>query len=175
MIDRGFVTYSNEAKHAMLGVPTTTLATFGAVSKETAIAMAVGALENAEVDLAVSITGIAGPGGATPGKPVGLVHFAAAARDGRITASRAPFRRDRTQHGAAAFGGRSLADAAGNGAPAKTGGQAAPRGQRLAAARGPQCATHRGETSGRATSQAEEALSDRRADYTGTWLSRARR
>jgi nicotinamide-nucleotide amidase len=84
VIDRGFVTYSNEAKHAMLGVPTATLATFGAVSQETAIAMAVGALETADVDLAVAITGIAGPGGATPGKPVGLVHFAAAARDGRI-------------------------------------------------------------------------------------------
>ncbi|KIZ41581.1 MULTISPECIES: CinA family protein [Rhodopseudomonas] len=85
VIDRGFVTYSNEAKHAMLGVETATLANFGAVSKETATAMAIGALEHAEVDLAVSITGIAGPGGATPGKPVGLVHFAAAARDGRIT------------------------------------------------------------------------------------------
>jgi nicotinamide-nucleotide amidase len=84
VIDRGFVTYSNEAKHAMLGVETATLANFGAVSKETATAMAVGALENADVDLAVSITGIAGPGGATPGKPVGLVHFAVAARDGRI-------------------------------------------------------------------------------------------
>jgi nicotinamide-nucleotide amidase len=84
VIDRGFVTYSNEAKHQMLGVSSTTLATFGAVSKETAIAMAVGALENADVDLAVAITGIAGPGGATPGKPVGLVHFAVAARDGRI-------------------------------------------------------------------------------------------
>ncbi|ABD07588.1 CinA-like [Rhodopseudomonas palustris HaA2] len=85
VIDRGFVTYSNEAKHDMLGVETATLTTFGAVSKETALAMAVGALEHADVDLAVSITGIAGPGGATPGKPVGLVHFAVAARDGRIT------------------------------------------------------------------------------------------
>jgi nicotinamide-nucleotide amidase len=85
VIDRGFVTYSNDAKHAMLGVETETLATFGAVSKETAIQMAVGALEQADVDLAVAITGIAGPGGAVPGKPVGLVHFAVAARDGRIT------------------------------------------------------------------------------------------
>ncbi len=74
VVDRGFITYSNEAKHAMLGVETSTLETFGAVSKETAVAMAFGALENADVDLAVSITGIAGPGGATPGKPVGLVH-----------------------------------------------------------------------------------------------------
>ena len=84
VVDRGFVTYSNEAKRAMLGVNATTLATFGAVSKETATQMAIGALERAGVDLAISTTGIAGPGGATPGKPVGLVHFAAAARDGRI-------------------------------------------------------------------------------------------
>ena len=84
VIDRGFVTYSNDAKRVMLGVNATTLATFGAVSKETATQMAVGALERASVDLAVAITGLAGPGGATPGKPVGLVHFAVAARDGRI-------------------------------------------------------------------------------------------
>jgi nicotinamide-nucleotide amidase len=80
VIDRGFVTYSNDAKRAMLGVEASTLTNFGAVSRETATAMAVGALERA----GVAITGIAGPGGATPGKPVGLVHFAAAARDGRI-------------------------------------------------------------------------------------------
>ena len=84
VVDRGFVTYSNDAKRTVLGVNATTLATFGAVSKETATAMAIGALEKAGVDLTVAITGIAGPGGATPGKPVGLVHFAVAARDGRI-------------------------------------------------------------------------------------------
>ena len=83
VFDRGFVTYSNAAKTAMLGVPSELIESFGAVSRETAQAMASGALARAGVDLTVAITGIAGPGGAMPGKPVGLVHFAAAARDGR--------------------------------------------------------------------------------------------
>ena len=81
--ERGFVTYSNEAKQAMLGVPAAVLERHGAVSRETAEAMAAGALAHAPVDLAVSITGIAGPGGAVEGKPVGLVHFGGAARRGR--------------------------------------------------------------------------------------------
>jgi nicotinamide-nucleotide amidase len=84
VVERGFVTYSNDAKHEMLGVPLATLRKFGAVSRETAEAMARGALKKSRAHLAVSITGIAGPGGATPGKPVGLVHFAAAARGGRL-------------------------------------------------------------------------------------------
>jgi nicotinamide-nucleotide amidase len=84
VFERGFVTYSNEAKQELLDVPGATLDRHGAVSRETAEAMARGALAHADADLAVSITGIAGPGGAMPGKPVGLVHFAAAARDGRL-------------------------------------------------------------------------------------------
>src|SRR5215468_2308701 len=84
VFERGLVTYSNEAKQTMLGVAPTTLAKHGAVSRETAEAMAKGALAHAPVDLAVSITGVAGPGGGSAEKPVGLVHFAAAARDGRL-------------------------------------------------------------------------------------------
>lgn len=84
VVTSGFITYSNEAKHALLGVSSETLATFGAVSKEAAVAMAKGALKKAKADLTVSVTGIAGPGGATRGKPVGLVHLAAVARDGRV-------------------------------------------------------------------------------------------
>lgn len=83
VFDRGFVTYSNDAKTAMLGVPADLIESRGAVSRETAQAMASGALAHAGVDLAVAITGIAGPGGAMPGKPVGLVHFAAASRGGQ--------------------------------------------------------------------------------------------
>lgn len=82
VFERGFVTYSNEAKEAMLGVRTATLLNQGAVSREAAEEMAKGALRYSQADLAVAITGIAGPGGGTADKPVGLVHFAAAARDG---------------------------------------------------------------------------------------------
>ena len=84
VVDRGFITYSNAAKEAMLGVPTETLARHGAVSRETAEAMAKGALAHSPADLAVAITGVAGPGGGSADKPVGLVQFAAAARDGRL-------------------------------------------------------------------------------------------
>jgi nicotinamide-nucleotide amidase len=85
VVDRGFVTYSNKAKQQMLGVPADTLRTHGAVSRETAVAMARGALGNGGADVVVAITGIAGPGGGGPDKPVGLVHFAAASRSGALT------------------------------------------------------------------------------------------
>ena len=84
VVDRGFVTYSNLAKHQMLGVPVATLEAHGAVSRETAEAMARGALGASAAHLAVAITGVAGPGGGSPDKPVGLVHFAAASRSGTL-------------------------------------------------------------------------------------------
>ena len=83
VVECGFVTYSNAAKMAMLGVPAATLTRYGAVSPATAAAMAKGALKNSPADLAVAVTGIAGPGGGSKQKPVGLVYFAAASRDGR--------------------------------------------------------------------------------------------
>jgi len=83
VVDCGFVTYSDEAKQKMLGVPAATLKRHGAVSGETAAAMAAGALNHSNADLAVAITGIAGPGGGSKQKPVGLVYFAAARRGGR--------------------------------------------------------------------------------------------
>ncbi len=83
VVECGFVTYSNAAKEAMLGVPAATLKRYGAVSGETATAMADGALKHCLADLSVAITGIAGPGGGSKQKPVGLVHFAAASRDGQ--------------------------------------------------------------------------------------------
>jgi nicotinamide-nucleotide amidase len=78
VVDCGFVTYSNEAKQLLLGVPAAALAAHGAVSRETAEAMAQGARAQSGADLAVAVTGIAGPGGGSAEKPVGLVHFAAA-------------------------------------------------------------------------------------------------
>ena len=83
VFERGFVTYSNTAKEEMLGVPRDLIAAHGAVSAEVARAMAQGALSHSRADLAVAVTGIAGPGGGTAEKPVGLVHIAAA-RDGKI-------------------------------------------------------------------------------------------
>jgi nicotinamide-nucleotide amidase len=88
VLDRGFVTYSNEAKIAALGVDAALIDRHGAVSAEVAVAMAEGALSHSLAQLAVSITGIAGPGGATPAKPVGLVHLAVA-RSGHPTVEEA--------------------------------------------------------------------------------------
>ncbi|MEM8574099.1 MAG: CinA family protein [Pseudomonadota bacterium] len=81
VFDRGFVTYTNAAKSEMLGVPAWLIEKHGAVSEEVARAMAGGALAHSNAAIAVSITGIAGPGGGTSEKPVGLVHFAAERRD----------------------------------------------------------------------------------------------
>lgn len=91
----GFVTYANEAKTAMLGVDAGLIAAQGAVSEAVARAMAEGALARSGADLAVSVTGIAGPGGGTAAKPVGLVHLAAAARGGATVAERHVFGGDR--------------------------------------------------------------------------------
>ena len=85
VFERGFVTYSNDAKHELLGVGTTLLETHGAVSQEVALAMAQGALEHSRADLVIAVTGIAGPGGATETKPIGLVHIAIARKDGAVT------------------------------------------------------------------------------------------
>ena len=80
VVDRGFVTYSNEAKAEMLGVDPVLIATHGAVSEPVARAMAEGALAHSRADITVAITGIAGPGGGSDLKPVGLVHFACASK-----------------------------------------------------------------------------------------------
>jgi nicotinamide-nucleotide amidase len=84
VFDRGYVTYSNDAKMALLGVPEHLLASYGAVSSQVAAAMAQGALSRADADLTVSITGVAGPGGGSADKPVGLVYFATAVQGGDI-------------------------------------------------------------------------------------------
>ena len=86
--DRGFVTYSNEAKTELLGVPAALIAQHGAVSEPVARAMAEGALARSSVHRAVAVTGIAGPGGATPGKPVGTVWLAIASAGAATSAVR---------------------------------------------------------------------------------------
>ena len=84
ILDRGYITYSDESKHEMLGVSRDILKTHGAVSRQTAEAMVRGVLGHSRVHLAVSVTGIAGPDGGSDDKPVGLVHFAAATRTGKL-------------------------------------------------------------------------------------------
>lgn len=94
VLDRGFVTYSNEAKQEMLGVPAEILDAYGAVSAETVTAMALGSIERSRADIALAISGIAGPGGGSEEKPVGTVYIAWADRsDARV--ERALFDGDR--------------------------------------------------------------------------------
>ena len=85
--ERGFITYANAAKIEMLGVPEELLATHGAVSEETAMAMAAGALARSHAQATLAISGIAGPGGGTPQKPVGLVCYGWALADGTLLSS----------------------------------------------------------------------------------------
>jgi nicotinamide-nucleotide amidase len=94
--ERGFVTYSNAAKTELLGVDAALIQAHGAVSAEVACAMAEGALAHSKAGLAVAVTGIAGPGGAVPGKPVGTVWFALARRDRPATAELLQLGGDRT-------------------------------------------------------------------------------
>jgi nicotinamide-nucleotide amidase len=84
VVERGFVTYSNDAKMELVGVPMDLMKAHGAVSEEVARAMAAGGLAKSRADIVVSVTGIAGPGGATATKPVGLVHLACARRGGAV-------------------------------------------------------------------------------------------
>jgi len=95
--DRGFVTYSNAAKEEMLGVPADTLSRHGAVSEETAAAMATGALERSHADFSVSVTGVAGPDGGSDDKPVGTVCFGWSARGGETRTARIVFDGDRAE------------------------------------------------------------------------------
>lgn len=91
IVERGFVTYSNEAKAEMIGVPMNLIEQHGAVSAPVARAMAIGAVKNSQADMAVSVTGIAGPGGGTDRKPVGLVWFGHCDRNGITRVERRVF------------------------------------------------------------------------------------
>lgn len=95
VFERGFVTYANEAKTELLGVPEAVLAGHGAVSEPVALAMALGALDHSRADIAVAVTGIAGPGGGSAEKPVGLVFVAGTRRDGQMRVDRHVFAGDR--------------------------------------------------------------------------------
>ena len=95
--ERGFITYANAAKTEMLGVPVATLETFGAVSEETACAMATGALAHSHAQASLAITGIAGPGGGTPQKPVGMVCYGWAFTDGTVISSNCRLSGDREE------------------------------------------------------------------------------
>ena len=97
VVERGFVTYSNAAKTELLGVPTELIARHGAVSEEVARAMAEGALDRSPADLAVSVTGVAGPGGGSAEKPVGLVWLGCRRRDRPPMTLRRLFPGDRTE------------------------------------------------------------------------------
>jgi nicotinamide-nucleotide amidase len=114
--DRGFVTYSNAAKVEMLGVSAATLDTAGAVSEPTVLAMAAGVLAHSEADLALAISGIAGPGGAVPGKPVGTVCFAWAMKGQLQQADTQYFSGDReaVRRQSVAHGMRGLINVLGN-------------------------------------------------------------
>lgn len=93
--DRGFITYTNQAKQELLGVPAETVAEHGAVSEQTARAMAAGAIRHSQAAITIAITGIAGPGGGRLDKPVGMVWFAWATRDGHIESESLQFLGDR--------------------------------------------------------------------------------
>lgn len=113
--DRGFVTYTNASKQELLGVPAETLAAEGAVSAATVAAMARGALARSRAQLSCAISGIAGPGGATPSKPVGLVWFAWGLSDGSVRTEQRMFAGDReaVRRQAVAHALRGVIDAAG--------------------------------------------------------------
>ena len=104
VLDRGFVTYSNEAKTDLVGVPADTIAEMGAVSEPVVRAMAEGALARSRAGVAVAVTGVAGPGGASAGKPVGLVWFGLAARGRATLTERMVFRGGRAAIREAAVG-----------------------------------------------------------------------